>query len=111
MKADISLVADFTDCPCGRLRTHGPGSGEAFREDLLRPALALLDVVAVDLTGADCLPPAFLDEAFGPLAAEMGAETFARRMLITIDDDPTAKRKLAESIALRARTDFPANRV
>ena len=101
MTPEISLVRDFTDCPCGRLRAHGPGSGEAFRMDFLRVALNCKDVFTVDLNGADCLPPAFLDEAFGPLVVEMGAAEFSRRIKIVLDDDATAKRKLEQILALR----------
>ncbi len=109
MSADIVLVRDFTDCPAGRMRAHGPGSGEEFREDFLRPALVLQDEVTVDLNGADSLPPAFLDEAFGPLAAELGQAEFYRRVRVILDDDETAVRKLSETIALRAENGFPAN--
>jgi hypothetical protein len=97
----ISLVADFTDCPIGRFRENGVGSGEAFREDILKPALAEGDLIEVDLNGADCLPPGFLDEAFGILAKELGRAEFERRVKIVLTDDRIALVKLQDSIRLR----------
>lgn len=65
-------IADFTRYPGGRFRTDGPGSGEAFRDEHLVPALrrALADnaKLMVFLDGVAGLPPGFLEEAFGGLA-------------------------------------------
>ena len=35
----INFVEDFKDLPGPRYREQGPGSGEEFREDFLKPAL------------------------------------------------------------------------
>lgn len=49
----------------------GPGSGEAFRDDVLIPALTRArdadTVLVVDLDGVAGLPTSFLEEAFGGL--------------------------------------------
>jgi hypothetical protein len=61
----IRLVEDFSRTPVGRFRTDGPDSGERFREDFLRPAIATGDPVEIDIDGVAGLPPSFLEEAFG----------------------------------------------
>ena len=60
-------VADRFPFPAGRHRDDGPQSGEAFREDVLVPALREADVLVLDLDGIPGLPSSFLDEAFGGL--------------------------------------------
>lgn len=60
----IAVSEVFSESPSGRLRTHGPFSGEAFREDWLWPALQDYQRVVVNLEGTLGLGAAFLDEAF-----------------------------------------------
>lgn len=100
----ISLINDFTDCPSGRYRKDGEGSGQEFREDHLELALITNDVIIVNLDGADALPPAFLDEAFGILARDMGRKEFDRRLTIVLSDDRIARRKLNMAVARRTET-------
>jgi hypothetical protein len=97
----ITLVSDFDECPSGRYKWESETSGERFRDDFIKPALAEFGEVTVNLNSADSLPPSFLDEAFGLLAKEMGRREFDRKVKIILDDDKTALRKLNESIATR----------
>lgn len=62
----INIANDFTPYPAGRYRDDGDFSGEAFREDLLIPALKSGDL-EVTLDGVMGLGSSFLEEAFGGL--------------------------------------------
>lgn len=64
-------VADFSQFPAGRYRSDGPRSGEAFREDVLLPALRK-GPVRVLLDGTMGYGCSFLEEAFGGLVRERG---------------------------------------
>lgn len=68
----IKVVKNFGPRPYGRYRADGEYSGEAFREDVLVPALREYDSVCVDLTGYNRYGRSFLDEAFGGLIRESG---------------------------------------
>lgn len=60
-------IADDYPYPAGRYRTDGPQSAEAFREDVLIPALGTYSTVLVsfyDLSGAS---PSWIEEVFGGL--------------------------------------------
>lgn len=98
----IKLITDFDTCPSGRYRHESDTSGEAFREDVLKPALQEHGSIVVDLNGADSLPPSFLDEAIGMLAKDYGAE-FPKKVSILLTDDDTALRKLNDSISTRIK--------
>lgn len=73
----ISIADQFSPFPGGRYRKDGPYSGEAFREDILKPALRRYEVVTINLDGVAGLPSSFWEEVFG------GA---IRKRLITIDE-------------------------
>lgn len=66
MGTSIHVARDFSPYPAGRHLQDGPHSGEAFRENLLRPALKQgpVELVFDDVMG---LPPSFLEEALGGL--------------------------------------------
>jgi hypothetical protein len=72
----IVVVKDFHKQPYGRYKTDAPGceltSGEAFRQNILAPALSDNDHIVVDLTGYNRYGRSFLDEAFGGLIREEG---------------------------------------
>lgn len=63
----IHIAKEFTDAPAGRFLTDGPYSGEAFRENFLRPALEQNEFVEIDLDGVEGYGSSFLEEAFGGL--------------------------------------------
>lgn len=82
------VVRDFSRYPGGRLKKHGPFSGEEFRVDVLEPALAEFDSIQIDLTGAAGYPASFLDESFGELGHIYGIDELRRRLTFTCEDDP-----------------------
>lgn len=61
------IVREFSPAPSGRYRADGPASGEAFRDDLLVPALRDFDRVIIVLDGPRGYPSSFVDEAFAGL--------------------------------------------
>jgi hypothetical protein len=64
-------VVDFARSPGGRFASDGPSSGEAFRDEVLVPALttaiAAGDVLTVELDGTSGYGSSFLEETFGGL--------------------------------------------
>lgn len=84
----IDVGKDFTRYPAGRFKKDGPGSGEQFRNDLLRPALASHDVVQVVLDNTMGYGSSFLEEAFGGVVrlGQLGADEALKKLdLITSD--------------------------
>ena len=77
----ISVAVDFSPSPAGRYRSDGPYPGEAFREDLLLPALRAHESVTVEFDGTDGFGSSFLEEAFGGLVREGFTEEMLRRRL------------------------------
>lgn len=63
----IKIAEEFTRFPGGRVRTDGPYSGEAFREDYLIPALNDYDKVTVKIDGVMGYGSSFLEECYGGL--------------------------------------------
>lgn len=63
----IKMCRDFSATPGGRSRHDGPRCAEAFREDVLGPALASGEEVELHLDGTGGYGSSFLDEAFGGL--------------------------------------------
>lgn len=88
---EIDVARDFSPTPIGRYRRQGRFSGEAFREDLLLPALQRFEFVAVILDGTSGLSTGFLDEAFaGPIRERLFApDDFRRRVSFRSERDPT----------------------
>lgn len=84
----ISLAKDFSVFPAGRYRRNAKHSGEAFRDDILYPALQKADQVQVVLDGTRGFNPSFLEEAFGGLIRVRGmtkADLDAKMELICSD--------------------------
>ena len=87
----VNVAKEFSLYPGERYRKHGPHSGEAFREELLEPrfkqALEQGQKLLVNLDGTDAYGTSFLEEAFGGLARQYGAqEVLARLELQTLDE-------------------------
>ena len=75
----INIARGFTPLPGPRYREQGPGSGQQFLEEHLRPAFEKArktgEHVTVQLDGVKYgYPTSFLEEAFGGLAREFGIE-------------------------------------
>ncbi len=66
----ISVARDFSRFPAGRVRTYGSRSAEAFRDDILIPALEDLKEgqgIDLDLNRTAGYGSNFLEEVFGGL--------------------------------------------
>ena len=81
----LNIAKQFSRSPAGRYVTDGPFSGQAFRENLLLPALRQSETVEVQLDGALGFGSSFLEEAFGGLVREAGlkAETLHQKLRIS----------------------------
>jgi hypothetical protein len=94
----IKFAVEFADCPGGRYRQYGQYSGEAFREDFLKPAMDANDEVVVEMDGVIGFPASFLDEAFGILAEQVGAEAIHRKLKIELTDNRVARAQIDDCI-------------
>lgn len=83
----VDIAKDFTQFPGGRYRTHGPGSGQEFREDRLAPAMNS-GFVEVELSGVYGYPASFLEEAFGGLIRSGWTLADIRKTLTLKASDP-----------------------
>lgn len=84
MSSVVLRLVDWCTSPAGRFRSDGPFSGEAYREDVLLPALAVFDLVTVDLDGGFGFGSSFLEEAFGGLirSGRFTKETLRSKLVI-----------------------------
>lgn len=88
----IRIAYDFSRFPSGRFRADGDFSGEAFRDDILAPALACSrfgDIVEVEFDGTLGYGSSFLEEAFGELHGRCGLtqdEIISRLRIISLQD-------------------------
>jgi hypothetical protein len=67
---EISVARDFSRFPAGRFLADGPHSGEAFKLNVLAPALSKYNIVTLTLDGALGYPSSFLEESFGGLVRD-----------------------------------------
>ena len=72
----IKVAEEFSDFPIGRYRDDSDACGEAFRDDILAPAIKEAEeaggVVLVDFSNLNVLSSGFLEESFGGLIRERG---------------------------------------
>jgi len=99
-KIVINIARDFGRYPAGRYLTDGPYSGQAFRENLLAPALRSGDgVVHIELDGARGLASSFLEEAFGGLVrGGFDSKTLLNRLHLQ-STDPSLIEEIKEYIS------------
>ncbi|ELB2122329.1 STAS-like domain-containing protein [Vibrio parahaemolyticus] len=70
-----------------RYRNDGPHSGEAFREDVLEPALKNNTVITIDLNNDFGFPSSWLEECFGGLVRNgFKSNDLLKRINILCDD-------------------------
>lgn len=67
MTSKIIKIAEYTRFPGGRVKSDGPYSGAAFRDEYIRPALENFDEVIVIIDGVMGYGSSFLEECFGGL--------------------------------------------
>lgn len=75
----INIAKEFTIHPGPRYPHQGLGSGEEFREKHLKPKFEAAreagEILFIELDGVEFgYPTSFLEEAFGGLAREFGAQ-------------------------------------
>lgn len=80
----IDVAKVFSEAPFGRYRDDGKASGEAFREDILRPAMAAHSIVEIDIDGVRRgIGSSWLEEVFGGMVRKgVAATELARRVKI-----------------------------
>src|SRR5258707_8442172 len=88
----ISIAKEFSETPGPRARDEGEFSGEAFLEDLLRPAFiqAKIDggTLTIDLDGTEGYATSFLESAFGGLAREFEPSEVLNLISFNSEDEP-----------------------
>lgn len=96
----ISIANDYTDTPGGRLKAQGEYSGESFREIFLEPHFNndSDEIITINIDGVYGYPPSFLDEAFGGLAREYGADIVKRRLHFISNEEPSLVEKIEDYI-------------
>mgnify|MGYP001411118216 CR=1 FL=1 len=85
-------VRDFSKTPGARYRTDGDYSGQEFYEDVLQGAfvesIRRHEKLEVDLDGTEGYATSFLDESFGRLSEEFGAQTVLNNVIIISFEEP-----------------------
>lgn len=99
----LNVAAEFSRFPGGRLRKHGPKSGEEFRDDILLPKLRDCEKLTVDLTGAVGYAASFLDESFGELGKRFGLAEVRKRLTLVAKDDPVLVEVIWEKVKRAAQ--------
>lgn len=84
----VSIAKEFSRYPGGRLKDHGPYSGEEFRERVLIPLLKEYKRVVIDMTGTIGYGASFLDESFGEAGKQFGYKALQEKLILIADDDP-----------------------
>lgn len=88
----ISIAKEFSDSPGPRTRDEGEFSGEAFLQEILRPAFVQAakegHSLVVDLDGSEGYATSFLESAFGGLAREFDAKEILKVVTFKSDDEP-----------------------
>ena len=91
--ATLNIGQDFSLDPSGRYRSDGDGSGEAFREDFLKPALESLDkyqILQIILDdGVEGYGSSFLSEGFAGMVkfGYMRSEDLLKKIEIIFSND------------------------
>lgn len=87
----INIARNFSTEPYGRYPEDGDSNGTKFREEMLLPALAASEEIAIILDGVEGYGSSFLEEAFGGLVRVHGykAEEIRKRVKIISEEDPS----------------------
>ncbi len=99
----FNIAEEFSRFPGGRLRDHGPFSGEEFREDKLIPLFNECDTLTIDLTGAVTYGASFLDESFGELGKLYGFEAVKSKLILIANDDPMLVGTIWDKISIASK--------
>lgn len=88
----IDIGLDFSKVPAGRHPEDGDYSGEAFRNNLLKPALEEFERVEVVLDNTEGFGSSFLEEAFGGLVRLGFSRDFLLSHLVIIATKTASQR-------------------
>jgi len=95
---ELNIAKEFTSTPGPRFIDEGKFSGEEFRQTLLKrkfeEALRMSVTLRIDLDGGYGYGPSFLEEAFGGLAREYGADLVRRTLTFKSDEEPLLTRDI-----------------
>lgn len=96
----INMTEDFSLNPFGRYRDDSEFSGEAFREDVLIPALEQHGKVIVDLSGTNRYSLSFLNEISEGLIVdnEMTAEDVLDKVFFKHNELPSLEATITDFI-------------
>ena len=99
----ISIAKDFSVTPGPRGRDEGDFSGQAFLEDVLRPAYTQAIgegvTLTIDMDGTEGYATSFLEAAFGGLAREFDAADILKTLTFKSDDEPFLVKEIKGYIA------------
>lgn len=93
-------VSDFTKYPGPRYISLGPNSGEAFRNEVLKPALELNEPIQVNLDNVFGYGSSFLEEAFGGLVRDGVSPVKMKELVknLVSNDDPYLVEEITEYV-------------
>lgn len=99
----VNVSKDFTEFPGPRYCDQGPGSGEEFLKEHLKPAFLRArksgDRVTVQLDGVKYgYPTSFLEEAFGGLAREFGIDDVQGILVFESTNEPLLEYEIRQYI-------------
>jgi hypothetical protein len=97
------VAEQFSRFPGGRLRSHGPYSGEEFRDDVLIPLFERCEKLTIDLTDAITYGASFLDESFGELGKRYGLDVVKAKLTLVANDDPMLVASIWEKVRIAAK--------
>lgn len=91
----INIAKQFSSFPFGRYKDKSDTSGQAFRDDILIPALEKFDTVTIELDGAQGYGSSFLEETFGGLIrAGFKYVTVKDRICFVSKTDPSLPKEI-----------------
>ena len=85
----INVANDFSRAPIGRYISDGPNSGERFRNEFLKPALAESEKVIVQFDGTRPIGSSFLEESFGGLIRDGFDKSALLKKFVLKSSDPS----------------------
>ena len=108
----INIAREFTKLPGPRYRDQGPGSGEQFLQEHLRPAFLKArdanEQIEIELDGVRYgYPTSFLEEAFGGLAREFGSDEVLKVLRFHSDAEPLLDAEIRTYIRRAKDTSLP----
>lgn len=73
-------LRNFSETPGSRYRSDGENSAEEFRDEWVIPALEEHGSVVIDVWGTEGITSPFLEELFGGLVREVGADNVINKV-------------------------------